>query len=258
MDSHPVLPKVQSRPRQVAFDDGEFFRAKLGFVVLSNEQTVENDCLRLAPEGVGVHFSRQAEPTDSTDVAFLMALANGLDTASALLLPGGKLDMCTYTCSCATAVLGENLIRKELSHGRPGVQVSTVMSGTVAALRAVGASRIVVGTAYVDSVNAFVLDYLRKEGFDVLDIQGLQLRTDDEIIRATPSFLRDFAISLNRPDAEAIFISCGAMRTLDIVDVVEKELGKPLIVSNQAMMWDSLRRTGVMDRIEGYGGLLSL
>ncbi|HUF43788.1 MAG TPA: ectoine utilization protein EutA, partial [Aestuariivirgaceae bacterium] len=56
----------------------------------------------------------------------------------------------------------------------------------------------------------------------------------------------------------AIFVCCGALRTLDIVDELENRIGKPAIVSNQAMMWDCLRNAGIEDRIDGYGRLLQL
>jgi maleate isomerase len=45
-------------PRQIRFDKGRHWWAKLGFVILAMEQTVEEDVYRLAPPGVGVHFSR--------------------------------------------------------------------------------------------------------------------------------------------------------------------------------------------------------
>ena len=48
----------------------------------------------------------------------------------------------------------------------------------------------------------------------------------------------------------------GALRPLDVVDVLERRLGKPVVCSNQAMVWDCLRLAGVEDRFEGYGALL--
>ena len=51
-------------------------------------------------------------------------------------------------------------------------------------------------------------------------------------------------------------MSCGALRTLDVVDALERRLGKPVVCSNQAMVWDCLRLAGVEDRIPGYGALL--
>jgi maleate isomerase len=64
--------------------------------------------------------------------------------------------------------------------------------------------------------------------------------------RRTISFYRN---------ADAIFISCGALRTLDVVDEIEKRAGIPVIASNQAMIWDTFRLAGIDDQFEGYGEL---
>ena len=53
-----------------------------------------------------------------------------------------------------------------------------------------------------------------------------------------------------------MFVSCGALRTLDVVDAIERQLGKPVVCSNQAMIWGCLRIAGVADRFQGYGALL--
>ena len=76
------------------------------------------------------------------------------------------------------------------------------------------------------------------------------------MIRVRPDHLAAFARSVDTPDAEAVFISCGALRSLDIVEALERELGKPVICSNQAMMWHVLRLSGIADRIDGFGTLL--
>jgi maleate isomerase len=54
-----------------------------------------------------------------------------------------------------------------------------------------------------------------------------------------------------------LFVSCGALRTLEVVQALEQRVGKPVVASNQAMNWDCLRLAGVDDRIEGCGTLLS-
>ena len=47
---------------KVRFDRGRHHRAKIGFVLLATEQTIEDDVMLLRPEGVGVHFARAAIP----------------------------------------------------------------------------------------------------------------------------------------------------------------------------------------------------
>ncbi len=95
-----------------------------------------------------------------------------------------------------------------------------------------------------------------KIGFDILDIQGLNITNDAEMVKVTPDFIKEFALSIDRQDAEAIFISCGALRSIDVVDEIEEMVGKPVIVSNQAMIWETLRLAGIKDVIDGYGSLL--
>ncbi len=247
---------VISTPRDIQFDQGRHPRAKLGFVLLATEQTVQDDVLSMCPDGVGVHFARAAIP-DSITSETLAAQADLLADCAATLLPDGSLDVVSYACTSGSLVIGETRVFAELQKGAPGAIASSIITGVIRALNAVGAKRIVVATPYLDEVNSAEKTYLERSGFEVLDIQGLNLERDSDMVRVTPDFIADFAISLDRPDADAVFISCGALRSLDVVARIETQLGKPVICSNQAMMWDALRQAGINDKIPGFGQLLS-
>lgn len=249
--------QVRSRSFSPRFDKGRHHRAKLGFVVLAMEQTVEDDVFRLTPEGVGVHFAR-LPMSNVASVETLLAMEPGIEQAAGLILPYDRLDVVSYTCNCGTMVIGEEKVTAALKRAKPEAWPTTVMTGVVRSLKAVGARRIVVATPYLDEVNTHVLAFLRGHGFEVLDLQGLNLRTNEEIDSVEPAYIREFAASLDRPDADAVFVCCGALRALDIVAALEEDIGKPAIVSNQAMMWDCLRAAGIDDRIDGYGRLMHL
>ena len=92
-------------------------------------------------------------------------------------------------------------------------------------------------------------DRIGRLGFEVLDIQGLNVEDGEAMGRITRECLKDFALSVDRPDADAIFVSCGGIRTIDVLQEIEDAAGKPVVCSNQAMMWDCLRRAGIADRI---------
>src|SRR5262249_41373797 len=109
----------------------------------------------------------------------------------------------------------------------------------------------------LDEVNEREAIYLEKAGFQVLSITGLNLERDSDMVRVAPDYIAAFALSIDRPDADAIFVSCGALRTLDVVGEIEARAGKPVIASNQAMIWDTLRLAGIPDRFDGYGRLLA-
>ncbi len=245
---------MKSRQYDIRFDDGAQDRAKIGYVLLATEQTVQDDVIRLRPDGVGVHFARTAIP-DSITSDTLAAQAEMLAPCAATLLPDGSLDVVSYACTSGSLVIGEDRVFRELNKGAPNAKATSLVTGVIRALKAVDAKRIVVATPYLDEVNALEKTYLENAGFEVLDIQGLNLEKDSDMVRVTPDFLAEFALSLDRPDADAIFISCGALRSLEVIEEIENKSGKPAICSNQAMIWDCLRLAGIDDQMTGYGQL---
>lgn len=237
------------------FDEGRHRRAKIGFVLLATEQTIESDMFRLCPEGVGVHFTR-AWIGDSITVDSLSRHAGDLARAASTLLPDGSLNVVCYGCTSGSLVIGEERVTAELNKGAPAARATSLISAVIAALRVINAKRVAVATPYLDEINKQEVQYLENAGFQIVRIEGLQLEKDSDMIRVSPEYLADFAQQADTPDSDALFISCGALRSLEIVDRLEPLLGKPVICSNQAMMWHVLRLAGVPDQIEGYGRLL--
>ncbi len=238
----------------ISFDDGRHHRAKLGFVVLAMEQTIEEDMMRLAPPGVGVHFSR-APMANQVTAANLAAMVDGLANSAALILPDGDLEVVCYACTSGSVVMGEDVVCSELAKGCPGAVPTTLVSGVFAALDTLRARRVVVATPYLDEVNQIEVDYMEGLGYEVLDLVGMGITNDADMVRVTPGYIRDLAISIDRPDADAIFVSCGALRTVEVIDEIEEATGKPCVASNQAMLWHCLRLAGIDDQLVGLGRL---
>jgi maleate isomerase len=63
-------------------------------------------------------------------------------------------------------------------------------------------------------------------------------------------------LALRDPAADAYFISCTTIRSTDVIERIERELGKPVVTSNQGMLWSALRDAGIDEPIAGYGRLL--
>ena len=189
---------VKSDPVKARLDAGRHWRAKLGFVVLAMEQTVEDDVWAMTPPGVGIHFSRIPMSNHAT-VETLGAMAPDITASADLLLPDDRLDAICYTCNSGTMVIGEEGVNAALARAKPEARPTTVMTGVVRGLHALGARRIVVATPYLDEVNDYVLAFLSDHGFEVLEIQGLNLRTNTEIDFVDPEFMREYARGLDRP-----------------------------------------------------------
>ncbi len=238
----------------IEFDGGRFDRAKLGFVLLASEQTVESEMMRLAPTGVGVHFSRGANPDEITSET-LAAMQDSLAPAAAVLAPNAALDVVCYACTSGSVVMGEDAVIGELRRGSNARHATTLVSGVFAACEALGVQRVAVATPYLDEVNRIEADYFAAKGLDVVRLEGLNLTLDSEMVRVTPAYLRDFAISVDTPEADAVFMSCGALRSVEVIDEIEAVIGKPVVTSNQAMLWHCLRLAGIDDRLDGMGRL---
>ena len=48
-----------------------------------------------------------------------------------------------------------------------------------------------------------------------------------------------------------------ALPVLDIIEKLEKKLNKPVLSSNQALIWDALEKIGKNNDIQGFGKLFS-
>ncbi len=248
---------MQSDPVDLrqAFDAGRHHRAKIGFVLLATEQTIESDMRTLFPNGVGLHFARAPMP-DSITEANLLAQVHDLAPAASTLLPDGSLDVVCYACTSGSLLIGEDRVCAELKRGAPYAEPTTLITGALKALNTVGAKRVAVATPYLDEINQREAEYMTDAGFEITNIQGMNIEKDSDMIRVRPEFIADYAARADTADADAMFISCGALRSIDVIDDLEQRLGKPVVTSNQAMAWDVLRRAGVMDKIDGYGRLL--
>jgi arylmalonate decarboxylase len=139
-----------------------------------------------------------------------------------------------------------------------GLPVSTMSAAIVDGLRAVGGKRICVCTAYADEVNKRLGAFLTDSGFEVLALEGFGLtrfgaageKSEDDII-ALARKTRDEA-----PEADAMLVSCGGLRTLHAGTVIEDQCAIPVVSSMPAALWGAMRLAGESGYVTGCGRLL--
>ena len=248
---------VQSAPREVIYDKGTNWLAQLGFFVLSTDLVMEDNIARLAPYGVGTSVTRLTMPREC-NIASLAVQINEMRHAASIIQPDAHPDVVCYACTSGSIVIGEDKVMSEIKRAAPWAKPSTLVTGVINALHRLDVHKIVVAIPYLDEINSVEADFLRDKGFDVLDIQGLNIDDCEAMGRITRSFIRDFALSIDQEDADAIFVSCGGIRTIDVIQEIENSAGKPVICYTQAMMWDCLRQAGIDDAIDGFGQLFHL
>ncbi|MEM4833316.1 MAG: maleate cis-trans isomerase, partial [Sulfolobales archaeon] len=113
-------------------------------------------------------------------------------------------------------------------------------------------------TPYIEEINAREKAFLESVGFTVVRIRGLGVVKNTEIGRQPAWVAYRLAKEVVREAKSAVdgvFISCTNFRTLEVVGVLEEELGLPVVSSNTASMWLALRTAGIRDKLN-YGRLL--
>ncbi|WP_299892896.1 arylmalonate decarboxylase [uncultured Ruegeria sp.] len=246
--------QVTSKAWKPILDNGRHDRAQIGFILMSTDLASEQDFFDMAPPGVGIHITRLKTDDYTTRETLAQHIEHMADAASRLQ-PNMKPEVISYGCTSGSIVNGEQPVFDAIVRGAPWAQPMCIVTGVVDALRAVGARKLVVGTPYLDEINTAEAEFLVQKGFDIVDIQGLNLETGIEFGQVSPAYWKEFAIQIDQADADAVFLSCGGIRALEVAEEIEQIIGKPVITSNQAQFWSCLRRAGIPDKLSGFGQL---
>jgi maleate cis-trans isomerase len=238
------------------------WRARLGFMVPPGNPTIEPEMIALAPEGISLHFHRMDAgggvpgALDNQDRR-TCAMIDSLD-AGVMLLAAVKPDIITVAHTATSYYLGrerETGLLARLS-AACDVPVVTAFGAVAAALERLGVRRIAYGAPYSAETTAQGRAHIEAHGFTVVRSENLTGVTN--IYDETAERAYRLARQVDSPEAEAVFLTGTGMPTLPVLDMLEADLGKPVISSASAMMWHALRRCGVHQKIAGYGRLLVL
>jgi len=240
-------------------DEGIAARAAIGLLVLATDQTMEHEFRTLVRlSGVGLYVARLYNDATITPET-LKAMAPRIAPATALLLPGLKLDVVAFGCTSASMVLGEAAIFSEIRKARPEVQCATPATGVFAAFHALGARRIGVLTPYAPDVNRAVRAYIEGRGTEVAAFATFDKPDDREVARIDTRSIREGIKALCGAAAlDAVFVSCTSLRLAGIVAEIEAETGIPVTSSDHALAWHALRLAKIEDPIPGFGRLFML
>lgn len=140
-----------------------------------------------------------------------------------------------------------------------GLKATTMSDGVIEGLKAVGARRVAVATAYNDEVNSRLRAFLAEHGMEALQIRGLGIEAMTDVDAVTQQQLLEFSagVHASAPQADALLVSCGGFRTLELIAPLETRTGVPVISSMPHGLWVGARLVGLSGAVPGYGRLLS-
>lgn len=233
-------------------------RARIGLIVPPTNTANETEWHAMAPDNVSIHSARMPLHADTKSDEGIAALYSDIEKFSADLNQA-EVDVIAYGCTAGSMVSPVESLAQFITE-KTGRNALTTAQSIVMALRALQVTRIAVATPYFDAMNHHEKYFLSENGFDVVSMEGLGFGSTGisdfrNICRITPADIADLARRVDTDNADAVLLTCTDLSTLPVINLLEKELNKPVISSNSATFWYALRLCGVVDDVP-LGGTL--
>ena len=229
---------------------------RIGLLVPSSNTTVEPEFYRALPDDVTLHCARMFLQQITTDS--IERTAEDVERESRGLA-SADVDVVVLGATAPSFIKGlgydrEMCARIEKACGKPAI---TTSSALIDALRLLGIRRISLGSAYTEKVNNICSNFLRGNELEVVAMDGLGMEDNLAVGRLPSATAYDMGRSIDRPECEAIVLACTNWRSMEILDRLERDLGKPVLSTTQVSIWAALQKIGYPNPITGYGTLLA-
>jgi maleate cis-trans isomerase len=213
-------------------------RARIGMIIPSVNSMTELQFNHFAPPGLGIHIARARVAGEWKRP--LAVMADEIAT-SARLLSDVAPDLIVFHCTDTSMTQGPQGEGRILDIVRDATGIEAVATSRLVleALQALGLRKLVLLSPYKS--NQAVIDYLQATGFTVVHDVGLALASL-QFAAVTPREWAELARKHDRPEADGIFLSCTNTTQIEAIADIERALGKPVVNSNQAVLWGCLKR----------------
>lgn len=239
-----------------------YWRGKIGAICPGPAVTVEKDFNRYAPEGVGISTMRipWGKPGEGPTPENLKMMSSGLEEGCKQYIdPKVTQDVIIFACTSGSLIGGPSFDKEcvsiiEQTTGARGLTTSTAI---LEAFERLDTGRLAVITPYPSATNDAEKVFLEANGVEVTTIVDMNPQRQ-YIPTIDPYYVYRQVKELDLTGADGIFISCTGLDCLSVIEVIEEDLGLPVITSNQASLWASLRYARVGTKIPSLGKLFTL
>ena len=176
---------------------------------------------------------------------------------AAELLGDSKCDVTVLQCTGTSMSGGVEKEREVISaiEDLTGKPAASAASSLMDAFEAVGAQRLVFVSETPQEGHDKKLAFLREAGLEIIADKAMGLGGSDIYCSTPPEFWFENVVAMRNDDADAYFVSCANIRSIDVIEALEDELDRPVITSNQAALWSALRLADLNDNIPALGRL---
>jgi maleate isomerase len=248
----------------IDFDSMMGARVRLGVVVLSTNLTVEYEFRQMVPEGVSFHVARMLIPDTARDGE--EKEKDFLEAEDALLravreVSMARPDIILFACTVGSFIRGpgnDQSISARITT-ETGIRSITTSSAVLKALECLRLKKISLVSPYPEGMGTKEREFLETSipGLRVVTTKHMGVVNSFEKNLVPLAMTYRLAKEVVSKEADGLFISCTALRTMEMIDLLERELQIPVITSVQASLWACLRECGVRGPA-GFGRLFKL
>jgi len=233
-------------------------KGKIGLIYIATSWIMEPEFNLMAPPGVITCTTRV--PGEAVTKESVFKIKDRALNATEVLAQA-PLDVIALGCTSGGFIGGNDYdlkIIEEMNKKSMGIPCVTTSRAVVEAIKKMNLKKVAVFTPYLDEINEMCSSYLNENNIETTEIKGLGIQDDHEIDRVPFKRIKDEILSFKTLDeCDGVFIACTALRTLPIIEELEKLINKPVISAIQATYWSCLNIIGADDEILGCGSLFS-
>ena len=234
-------------------------KLRIGLIVPPQNSVNELEWRRMLPPGVDFSVVRIPLHGDTSSAQGKRGLHDDLRRAIGELAPS-QPGVIAYACTAGSMSLpldGLTSVMQDMA----GVPAVATAPSLILACRALGLRKIAIATPYHDALNQHEVHFFEECGIRVLNMRGLGIGANGpheyvNLAKVPKEEVYRHARGTYVPEADGMVMSCTDFASLEAIPRLEQELGKPVLSSNTATLWQALRRAGVEARLSGFGQLL--
>ncbi|MBW8636554.1 Asp/Glu racemase [Hoeflea sp. WL0058] len=211
--------------------------ATYGIIVLKTDETLEKEFGVLLDRASVVHYSRiESEALVTPETLRLMEAR--IPQSTAMLPEGANYNAVAYGCTSGATTIGAQKVADAVNSVIPDVPVTDPITATIARLRSIDARKICLLTPYIPSVTDAMAAKLTGEGFEIVASGSFYEERESAVVRISQaSVLAAVEALAQQADADAVFVSCTNLPTIDILEEARKRTGSDVFSSNSALAW---------------------
>jgi maleate isomerase len=219
---------------------------------------IEKDFIKIIKDKKIDFFVNRIECFNPLTKENLIKMSEKVTEVTKDILPNEKIDCVAYGCTSGTIAAGYESIQKKIKNAKPEAIVTTPSTASIKALKRLNLSKIAIFTPYSKKLNDEVLNFFKKENFEIKANSYFNIESDIEIGKVDPNYLYEVLSKMDLNGAEALFISCTALPALSLIDKLEKTLNVTVLSSNQTLIWDALNLIKNKETTKGFGKIFEI